>query len=1314
MPLLLLLALTEDASSAAPRRSPEAAAAPSATAVLPPPPLPPPFLLPADALAIPRGTSRLRVFGDGDGLRNLVIVSITQDAQGALWLGTDDGVYRYDGERFTLFGLEQGLPSTTTLVVGLGLDGQACSGSKQGLVCWDGHRFSRAGAVGLPLTSIYSIVTRRHRMWVGTDRGLFVREGEAPFRPAPGWPTSPPSPAVEALWIDDRGVIAGVGSTVLVGDGDGAWQELRDIGLAGDRIDGVLRDGGGAIWIRTAFHLWQLPPGQRRAVDLGAGLPPAFDSSDVAINMILGLHGQVWIGTDTGIAYRDGDHWQLLGPDLGFPGARTLFIDHEDTVWMGSNGLYRWRGRGLIERHDFDTGLPGKVAWSFGRDALGALWIGTEQCLARMLDDAWHCLAGTEGHVVRGFAFPPQGGVFLGGQPAELLYIDPLGAITRLGDELRAPLDQKIFDLALGPEGDLWLATRAGLYRLPGAVPGPLVPVPVPGLSAQASFASLLVDGSRLWAASTEGLVLIEGGDPRQVRVFHAAHGFRVNAMRYLTSLHDRRVCVAYGEAIGFTCFAFDGRHLSGLRHYDAGSGLTSAKIYFLGEDRWQRLWVGTGDGVDVITAQGVEHFSQRDGLAGNDSTANAFFSDGDGSLWMGAVGGASHVLAAEYHGPPPPPRSVVRGGRLGGHPLPAGATALAAALETEHDRSALTLDFGSDSLADPDRIELQVRLSPLEKQWSTTTLRQARYPALLPGQYRGEIRARVDKGAWGEPVELRFVVHPAWWQTRWFLGLLGLAVLGGIGGLSSWRQRALLRQRTRQLDEQASVRLRTLLDSMPDLIIVHRDEQVIYLNHTARKLFGVEVSPDAARRLCARFHPQDVAKVTSLSSRSRDFDANRAPEMLEVRARGADDNWRTLELTSVRIDFGGAPANVVAARDVTERRRLRDKLVVSDRMASLGTLAAGIAHEINNPLSYVIGNLQLVAETLGEAQDPDVVAAIADANDGAERVRKIVSGLRAFSRSEEEQRLAIDLRGALEAALRLTANEVKHRARLVTELGEVPHVIGDDGRLTQVFINLLVNAAQAITAGKSDEHRITARTFTDAAGRAVVEISDTGAGMTPEVLARVFDPFFTTKDVGEGTGLGLSICHGIIEGLGGQISIDSAPGRGTTVRVTIPAIDVPAAEPAPAAAAVAIPPAQRHHVMVVDDEPLVVEMLSRALRRDHEITVESCGRDALRRIAGGARFDAIVSDVMMPNMTGIELLEELMRIAPDQARRLIFLSGGAFSAQTRVRLDELGAPQLAKPVDTNELRSCVLRVVTSAEGSGGVASKEGPELAVG
>jgi len=422
-------------------------------------------------------------------------------------------------------------------------------------------------------------------------------------------------------------------------------------------------------------------------------------------------------------------------------------------------------------------------------------------------------------------------------------------------------------------------------------------------------------------------------------------------------------------------------------------------------------------------------------------------------------------------------------------------------------------------------------------------------------------------------------------------------------------------------------------------------------------------------------------------------------PSRLGVAGRTFEISYRAI------VEQGSAPAVFTRMLVVISDITMRARLMVSDRMASLGTLAAGIAHEINNPLAYVTGNLEAMAETLETAQGASTAvdcealgAALRDARDGAERVRKIVHGLRSFSRSEAEKRVPIALSGVLEAAIRLTGNEVRHRAQLVRELRPTPLVVADDGRLTQVFINLLVNAAHAIPAGRSDENCITVRTRSDDQGRAVIEIEDTGKGMTPEVQARVFDPFFTTKGVGEGTGLGLSICHGIVIGLGGQISLESAPERGTVVRIVLPAsTEAPATPPASDASPVTTDH-RRYRVMLVDDEPQVAHTMERLLRRDYDVTVALCGREAMEHITNHLRFDAIVSDVMMPNMTGIELIGELQRVAPDQAQRFIFLSGGAFTTQTRERLDQLGARQLEKPVTAKELRACVMQVIAAAQ----------------
>jgi signal transduction histidine kinase/ActR/RegA family two-component response regulator len=374
-----------------------------------------------------------------------------------------------------------------------------------------------------------------------------------------------------------------------------------------------------------------------------------------------------------------------------------------------------------------------------------------------------------------------------------------------------------------------------------------------------------------------------------------------------------------------------------------------------------------------------------------------------------------------------------------------------------------------------------------------------------------------------------------------------------------------------------------------------------------------------------------------------------------------------------------------------TERR-----LFAAQRLSATGTLAAGIAHEINNPLGGMLNAARMLREgRLDPAKQQEYLELIAD---GLERVRTIVQKILQFRpRAFEPQ--PVRLQEAVEKAIafmehRARAKEVTLRNELPADL---PVVNGDPLELQQAFLNILMNAADACVVG---EGMVTI--YGRATGDGVsVSVADNGCGMEPDELARCTDLFFTTKDVGEGTGLGLSICHGIITALGGQISVESAPGRGTVVRVVLPAHAGDAARdaaPAPASeAAAAANGRKRHRVMLVDDEPQIAHTMERLLRRDYDITVALCGREAIEHITRGARFDAIVSDVMMPNMTGIELSEELRRVAPDQARRLIFLSGGAFTAQARERLDELGAPQLEKPVTAKELRACVLRVVTEA-----------------
>jgi CheY-like chemotaxis protein len=361
--------------------------------------------------------------------------------------------------------------------------------------------------------------------------------------------------------------------------------------------------------------------------------------------------------------------------------------------------------------------------------------------------------------------------------------------------------------------------------------------------------------------------------------------------------------------------------------------------------------------------------------------------------------------------------------------------------------------------------------------------------------------------------------------------------------------------------------------------------------------------------------------------------------------------------------------------------------------MASLGTLAAGVAHEINNPLAFVLANLEFgIRELRRDASGPDVLSALEEARDGGTRVREIVRDLKSFSRADDAARAPLDVGRVIRSALSLAASELRSRARLDVRLSETPRVLASEHRLGQVFLNLLINAAQAIPEGAAAEHTVRVEAGTLPDGRALVSIADDGVGIPDAVRPRIFDPFFTTKPVGVGTGLGLSICHGIVASLGGEITVESAAGVGSTFRVVLP--EAPPEARAPADPAQAPAGGRRARVLVVDDEPLIGRALQRILSPPHDVRVRASAREALETLTSDDAWDLVLCDLMMPEMTGMDLHQRLQAAAPHLAARFVFLTGGAFTADARAFLDRVRNPMVEKPFDPASLRELVNRLI--------------------
>ena len=419
----------------------------------------------------------------------------------------------------------------------------------------------------------------------------------------------------------------------------------------------------------------------------------------------------------------------------------------------------------------------------------------------------------------------------------------------------------------------------------------------------------------------------------------------------------------------------------------------------------------------------------------------------------------------------------------------------------------------------------------------------------------------------------------------------------------------------------------------------------------------------------------------------------------------------------------------VVTFIDITERKRaeeerqqLQANLAQSDRLASMGMLAAGVAHEINNPLTYVLFNLESICEHLAQHMQQlanarqllvsrlgdeglretlnenfqaldtggwaEAADRLKDALLGTQEIKDITRGLRTFSRVEKDQVVPVDLADSIESAVSISFNEIKYRARVVKEIGSTARVLGSEGRLSQVFLNLLVNAAHAITEGNVENNLIRLRTWQEGS-TVFAEVQDTGCGIPPEDLVRIFDPFFTTKPVGIGSGLGLSIVKDIVTGYGGAIDVTSEVGKGTRFLIRFPAAAneqvTKAAEGGTAQEASPV----RGRVLLIDDEAGVRSALKRILK-SHEVAEAESGEHACELLSKDQTFDVILCDMMMPKMSGMDVHRWLIEHYPRLARRVVFMTGGAFTPTARHYLDTVDNLRLEKPFDTRNLRMIV------------------------
>ncbi|WP_241757879.1 two-component regulator propeller domain-containing protein [Myxococcus landrumensis] len=1009
-----------------------------------------------------------------DGLPQNSLLALAQTRDGYVWLGTWEGLVRFDGARFVVFDKRNTPELRSHAIKALAEDasGVLWVGTDQGLVAYVDGRFQRAPGASAPLEGVRveELLVGEGSLWVGTSGGLW----QVPL-------------------------------------GEGVARHFTEAdGLPGSFVTAIARAGGdNRLWVGTKAGVALLEGGQVLRTPFPV---PGPDPHPGVTALYQDVSGTLWMGTESGLFSWNGAVVTRFTVAEGLPAIVTaLFADSQGSLWVGTRrgGLVRREADGFsAPLHG--AGLADAEVLSLLEDRDGSLWVGTYSGLFRLRDGPFATYGGPEGlanETVSTVLEDRRGTVWFGTVGGGLFYLRD-GRIHRMED-FEGGTDPVITALHEAPDGTLWAGSKAGAFRYDGhrfarssrvqGLPDDVV-------------TSILVDSrGTQWFGTRKGLARVRGGD---VMVFGPRQGL---GEPVIVMAEDAAGAVWLGSEGGLWRFE-EGK---GLRRYTLKDGLPGEVVLSLltdpdgtvwvgtetGLGRWRNgewtrysvsqhglyddavfsivsdgdgyLWMSSNKGVSRVSRRELDEvadgrrsrlavmgFDQTDGMRSpecNGNTQPSGWRGKDGRLWFTTIQGAIVVDPVRVRASRQPPEVRIEEVRVQGQLVPVKGP-----VELRPDGSRLDIRFTAFTPGDAVRLPFRYRLVGHDDGWVRAEIRRATYTGLRPGRYRFEVQAEGRDGGWTEPVSLEVLLEPNLWQRTdfWALFVLGLGMLGVSVYLLRVGQ---LKARERWLEERVQERTRELA---------------------------------------------------------------RANEELEA-------NVRTL-------------------------RQTQAQLVQAGRMAAVGQLAAGVGHEINNPLAYIVSNLEhaseesdALARELGEARDAgtrlrEVGQALREALHGADRVRRIVRDLKTFSRPDDEMQGPVELGAVLDSAVKIAMGELRPRAKVVRDYGDVTWVEGSEARLAQVFLNLLINAAQALPEGRAEENEVRLVTRAGPEGWVVAEVRDTGTGISPESLGRIFDPFYTTKPVGVGTGLGLSLCHAYVTAMGGTISVESELGRGSVFRVAL------------------------------------------------------------------------------------------------------------------------------------------------------------------
>ena len=733
-------------------------------------------------------------YGQAEGLTNLIPLCLLQDRIGFLWVGTQNGLFRYDGGRFESFGVAQGLPSSH--IVGLYEDGGALyAATSGGVVRFNNNAFTSVTADGAPL-----LTARREgvatdasgRLLIATANGLAIQDGAGRDRfhfVASGVVKeffSVYSDAQHRLWAGCGERLCAVrnGQPIAVAPElpREAWTSIR-------------MDAGGNLWLASGQSVCVRPAGSalfRRlppAPVRQSGLSPFLGDPSLVVDR----NGDVIVTTPDGLCRWGHHRWQLIDTRSGLArnDVTATLVDRQGSLWIGfaGLGLQRWLGYGEWESWSAAEGLPHESIWAIHRDAASTLWVGTSGGLAfakQGADSPERLTARRElaGKMVLSLAHSRDNALWIGTGNDGLWRLDPrTGQIRQALPNVAAP------KLLVDSEDYLWISAGNVLLRSTTPVTdGPPRFAPESILERNEEIHSVIQDShGRVWVAGSHGLM---GFDHGRWNRLTRRDGLRSNHVDVIAADRAGGLWVGYREALGLTHLTWTGGKIRAA-HWSTADGLHSDEVVFLGVDAHGALWSGTDTGVDVLAAGGWRHYSQPDGLVWDDCDSRAFLADPDGGVWVGTSRGLSH-FRPRREWPMQPPNVTITSAQIGDRPVASDGNT-----RVPWSQRSFYVRFSAPTFLNPrDRVFLY-RLSGVDADWVQTSQSEARYVNLPPGSYQFEVTARDGTGLWSrQAASVSFSISPAWWQTWWFESLSILGFLALAAGIWRWRELKLTRER--------------------------------------------------------------------------------------------------------------------------------------------------------------------------------------------------------------------------------------------------------------------------------------------------------------------------------------------------------------------------------------------------------------------------------------------------------------------------------------------------------------------------------------